>query len=223
MNKEKFALFLTLISFFVNAQNNLKEFKYYSIYEDYVANKPIQPPVNTEVKRITPEYIAVGKKFDKETNKKSKNKEGSAWALEYNDKLYFNMIFAQGIYKFDVFSKFDIIGKNYMLIILNEKTDKNAIGTPAPYGGSIVGSVLNMKPYSSWVDSNGEAHQALLIDRQNPFRIKASGLKNVLAYLVTSDKVAQIADNDTEVIAKLKDKSFKLEDLINLINNLNNQ
>ena len=80
-----------------------------------------------------------------------------------------------------------------------------------------------MKPYSSWFDANGDSHKVLLIDRQNPFRVKSSGLKNVLAYLVTSDKVAEIANNNPDVILKLKNKSFKLEDLANLINDLNKE
>lgn len=219
-------IFLTLFLanfFFINAQENFQEFKYYDIYEDYVANKSIEPIVNTLVKSITPEYILVGKKIDKKTNKKSKNKEDSAWALEYKNDLYFNMIYAQNIYKFDTFTKFDVIGKNYMLIILNEKSDSKAIGNPIPYGGSILGSILNMKPYSSWFDKDGNSYKALLIDRNNPFRIKSSGLKNVLAYLVTSDKVAELASNNEEVILQLKSKSFKLEDLTNLIDNLNKQ
>ncbi|MBV2166912.1 MAG: hypothetical protein KUL76_10330 [Kaistella sp.] len=223
MNKRILLIFLLVNFFSVKAQENYKDFKYYYIYEDYVSNKPIEPVVNTEVKTLTSEYIIVGKKVDKETNKKSKNKEGSSWALQYNNDLYFNMVYAQYIYKFDTFSKFDIIGKNYMLIVLNEKTDKKAIGNPTPYGGSIVGSVLNMKPYSSWFDANGDSHKVLLIDRQNPFRVKSSGLKNVLAYLVTSDKVAEIANNNPDVILKLKNKSFKLEDLANLINDLNKE
>lgn len=221
MIKRIFLVLLLANFYFINAQENYQEFKYYDIYEDYISNKPIEPIVTTVVKNITPEYIIVGKKINKETNKKSKNKEGLAWALEYKNDLYFNMIYAQYIYKFDTFTKFDIIGKNYMLIILNEKTDSKAIGNPTPYGGSIVGSLLNMKPYSSWLDKNGNPHKALLIDRQNPFRIKSSGLKNVLAYLVTSDKVAEISDNDPDVISKLKNKIFNLEDLINLINALN--
>ena len=217
-------LTLLLVNFFlINAQENFQEFKYYDIYEDYVANKSIEPIVNTQVKRITPEYIIVGKKINKETNKKSKNKEGLAWALEYKNDLYFNMIYAQYIYKFDTFTKFDVIGENYMLIILNEKSDSKAIGNPTPYGGSIVGSILNMKPYSSWFDKDGNSYKVLLIDRNNPFRIKSSGLKNVLAYLVTSDKVAELANNNEEVILQLKSKSFKLEDLTNLIDNLNKQ
>ena len=59
-------LTLLLVNFFlINAQENFQEFKYYDIYEDYVANKSIEPIVNTQVKRITPEYIIVGKKINK--------------------------------------------------------------------------------------------------------------------------------------------------------------
>ncbi len=221
MIKKNFLILLLINFAFINAQENYKEFKYFYIYEDYVSNKPIEPIVNTVVKNITSEYIIVGKKINKENNKKSKNKEGSAWALEYNNDLYFNMIYAQYIYKFDTFTKFDIIGENYMLIILNEKTDNKAIGNPTPYGGSIVGSILNMKTYSSWFDNNGNSYKALLIDKKNPFRIKSSGLKNVLAYLVTSDKIAELTNNNPDVISKLKNKTFKLEDLTNLINDLN--
>ena len=211
-------LFLTFCS--AKSQENFREFKYYDIYEDYVSNKPIEPILNTEIKELNSEYIKIGKKFDKITNKKSKI-ENSAWALEYQNNLYFNMIYASYIYEWDTFAKFDIIGKNYMLVILDEKKERKAIGTNNPYGGSAVGVLLNMKPKSSWLDNKGNTFKILLIDRINPLRIKASGIKNVLAYLVDTKKILELSQNNPETIEKLKNQNYKLEDFVELINILN--
>ena len=90
-------LFLTFCS--AKSQENFREFKYYDIYEDYVSNKPIEPIVNTEIKELNSEYIKIGKKFDKITNKKSKI-ENSAWALEYQNNLYFNTQFPNHFHQF---------------------------------------------------------------------------------------------------------------------------
>lgn len=210
----RYFIFIILLASFgnVKSQENYRNFKYYSLYEDYVANKPIEPFVNTIAKKISSEYIIVGKKFDKSTNKRSK-KENLAWAFEYENKLYFNMIYAQYIYSWDTFAKFDIIGDNYMAIILDETKDRKAIGMENRF----------RIPNSSWFDKNGNSFKVLLINRKNPFRVKGSGMENVLAHLIDADKVAEISNYDKEVIYKLTNKELSLEDLINLVNQLNKQ
>ncbi|MBW8522946.1 hypothetical protein K0U91_15665 [Chryseobacterium chendengshani] len=214
---------VTILLFFSSLKifsQTTKEFKYFGIYEDYVANKYIEPFVETEVKELSLGYIVTGKKIDKTTNKKSK-KEKSAWAFEYNKDLYFNMIYAQWIFEWDTFAKIDVIGKNYMLVILDEEKDRKAIGNFNPYGGGVVGVLLNSKPKSSWFNKEGNSFKVLLIDRNKPLRVKASGLENVLAYLVDTNKILELSKNDPSVIEKLKNNSYKLENFIELISKLN--
>lgn len=138
------------------------------------------------------------------------------------EKIFFlNMYNASYIYQNKTFAKFNIIGKRFMVILLDEKKDSKAIGYNNPYGGGLIGAALNMKPKSSWKDKNGNSFKILFIDKENLIRIKSSGIKNAIAYLLDTKKIIELSNNSEEVIEKLKNNEYFVEDFINFVNDAN--
>lgn len=211
-----FALILSQSLFSQIAKNYI----YYDGYDDYINNNPMQPEVVTYVKEFTPNAILIDSFKYTQSNKTAK-KERLSWALFDGKDLFLNMYNASYIYQNKTFAKFNIIGKRFMVILLDEKKDSKAIGYNNPYGGGLIGAALNMKPKSSWKDKNGNSFKILFIDKENLIRIKASGIKNAIAYLLDTKKIIELSNNSEEVIQKLKNNEYFVEDFLNFVNNAN--
>ncbi|MDE5488640.1 hypothetical protein [Elizabethkingia meningoseptica] len=197
-----------------------KEYIYYNGYDDYLNNNPMQPTVITYVKEFTPNAILIDTFKYKDSDKTAK-KERLSWALKDGNDLYLSMYNASYIYQNKTFAKFNIIGKKYMVILLDEKTDRKAIGHDNPYGGGLLGAALNMKPKSSWKDKHGNTFKILYIDIETPYRSKGSGQKNVIALLLDTQKIIELNENSSEIIQKLKNNEYYVEDFIEFVNNAN--
>lgn len=207
---------LTLINFFLSqTTKNVDDFEFYYGYKDFLEDKPVKSNVKGEITDISPKIFKVGSFRYKETDKKAKP-ENFTWAIKYNNDVYFSMMNAAYIYS-DYFVKTDIVGKKYWVIFLNEKTDRKAIGSNNPYGGGIVGAVLNMKPKSSWKDKDGNSYKILLVDFEKP-NIERTRPKDNNAYLVDTNKILEITKNDQVTIQKLKEDKYTIEDFAEFIN-----
>ncbi len=200
--------------FFSQTVIKVDSFEFYYGYKDFLEDKPVKSNVKGEITVISSKIFKVGTFRYKETDKRAKP-ENFTWAIKYNNDIYFSMMNAAYIYS-DYFVKTDIIGKKYWVIFLNEKTDRIAIGSNNPYGGGIVGAVLNMKPKNSWKDKNGNSYKILLIDFENP-NIERSRPKDNNAYLVDKNKIIDLTKNDPITIQKLKDEKYTIEDFVEFI------
>lgn len=216
--KKIFLISTLILSNFLFSQKNVDNFEFYYGYKDYLEDKPIKSNVKAEIKEVSDKIFKAGSFRYKDTDKKAKP-ENFTWAIKYNNDVYFSMWNAAYIYS-DYFVKVDIVGKKYMVIFLNEKTDRKAIGSSNPYGGGIVGAVLNMKPKSNWKDKNGNSYRILLVDFENP-NITRSRPKDNNAYLVDTKKILEITKNDSIVIEKLKEDKYTIEDFAKFINENN--
>ena len=132
------------------------------------------------------------------------------------------MMSASDIYQFKAFAKFDIIGKKYMVILLDEKVDKKAIGYNNPYaGGGLIGVALNIKPKNSWKDKNGKTFRILYIDIENPMRGPKGLEKNAIGICLNTQQVLKLHNSDTAIVAKLKNNEYFVEDFIEFVNKAN--
>ncbi|MCT4011149.1 hypothetical protein HZQ24_02170 [Elizabethkingia anophelis] len=197
-----------------------KEYIYYNGYDDYLNNNQMQPAVVTYVKGFTPNAILIDDFKYKDSDKTAK-KERLSWALKDGNDLYLSMYNASYIYQNKTFAKFSIIGKKYMVILLDENKDRKAIGYNNPYGGGLLGAALNMRPKSSWKDKQGNTFKILYIDVENPARPKGSGQKNAIALLLDTQKVIELNNNSPEIIQKLKNNEYYVEDFLEFVNNAN--
>ncbi|MDC8026596.1 hypothetical protein NBY09_10550 [Elizabethkingia anophelis] len=104
---------------------------------------------------------------------------------------------------------------------MDENKDRKAIGYNNPYGGGLLGAALNMRPKSSWKDKQGNTFKILYIDIENPARPKGSGQKNAIALLLDTQKVIELNNNSPEIIQKLKNNEYYVEDFLEFVNNAN--
>ncbi|MFV8333660.1 hypothetical protein [Flavobacterium sp. GSP14] len=222
-------LFFTI--FFLNLGNaqevitkkvDIKNFEFYETYDDYVINNIMKPAVSAYVHRETSKYFTINKYLFTETDTKAK-KAASAWCFKYENGIYLNMINAAWIGQWDTFVKFDIVGKKYMVILLNEDTDWRAIGHYSKYGGGLTEVLINasIKPKSSWKDKNDNKFKILFVDVENPMRADQIKKNEVFADLLDTKKVLELYNNDEAVVKKLKDNDFKVEDFIEFVTNAN--
>lgn len=215
--KRIFILINIAIFQIVLSQSNYKQYDFFNGYDDYLANNPMRPEIVGNAKEITKQYIQFSDYKFKENDRKAKEAR-LAWALSDGKDLYFNMADASYIYTYNIYAKFNIINDNYMVILLDEKRDRKAIGYNAPYGGGIVGAVLNMKPKSSWKDKDGNSFKILLIEKNKLIRHDGKRSHRVIAYLVDTKKILELTNNNPEIIEKLRKDNYKVEDFLQLIN-----
>jgi hypothetical protein len=210
-----------LFSQLLSAQTE-ENFTYFYSYEDYPSNAPLQEEVITIVKEQTSEYILIDSQTYKNTGDRAK-KAIHSWALKFNNDIYMNMMSAAFISSGKTFAKFDIIGKKYMVILLDEKQDRKAFSyNNNPYGGGgLIGAALNVKPKSSWKDKNGKNYKILFIDIEKPMRGPRGLEKNVIGILLDTQKILELYSNDKNVIEKLKKSEYLVEDFIEFVNRAN--
>jgi hypothetical protein len=215
--KTKIFFLAILFSQLLSAQTE-ETFTYFYSYEDYLSNTIVKPEVITVVKEQTSKYILTDSYKYKDTGERAKEARNS-WALKFNNDVYMNMISASDIYQFKAFAKFDIIGKKYMVILLDEKVDKKAIGYNNPYGGGgLIGAALNMKPKNYWKDKNGKTFRILYIDIENPMRGPRGLEKNVIGICLNTQQILKLYNNDTAIVEKLKKDEYLVEDFIEFVN-----
>jgi hypothetical protein len=218
--KTKLFFLAILFSQLLSAQTE-ENFTYFYSYEDYLSNTPLQPEVITNVNEQTSKYILTDSYKYKDNGEKAK-KARNSWALKYNNDIYMNMINATFIYTWKTFAKFDIIGKKYMVILLDEKEDRKAIGYNNSYGGGgLIGAALNMKSKSSWKDKNGKSFKILFIDVDKPMRGPRGSEKNVSGILLDTQKILELYNNDESIVQKLKKDEYFVEDFIEFVNKAN--
>jgi len=168
-------LHLLFFSIFFSAQEKKETaFEFYYGYTDFKKDSISKSNTYATIEDQNIQYLKLSSFKYTDSNKKAK-KESRSWVIKYNNGLYFNMSYASYIYSFDYFAKIDIIGKKYLVIFLDEKKDKRAIGHNNPYGGSLVGVILNMRSKDSWSDKNGNSYKVLLINLEKPVIIDKKG------------------------------------------------
>jgi len=214
--KHLFALlFICTVQVFP-AQTNNKEFQFYALYEDYLTGNAMQPGIAGEIKEISDQYIHFSDYRYIDNNKKAKA-AASAWALSDGKNLYFNMMNAGVIYRNNVFAKFDFINDRYMVVLLDETKESKAIGYNNPYGGGLLGAALNIKPKSTWKDTEGNSYKILLVDKKNPYPLKGNMAHRMIVPIVDTGKILELSNNEPAIMEKLKKNSFLTEDFIELI------
>ncbi|WP_042721508.1 hypothetical protein [Flavobacterium sp. B17] len=208
------ACFISFNLYFTQTNEDIDNFEFYYGYKDYLNDAPVKSKVKGEIKTATEKYFKVSKFRYKDTDEKAKP-ENFTWAIKFNNDLYLSMWNAAYIYS-DSFVKVDIVSKRYWVVFLNEKKDSKVIGANNPYGGGLIGAALNIRPRSSWKNKNGENYKILLIDFENP-NITRSRPKDANAFLVDTKKILEVTNNDPEVIEKLKEEKYTIEDFANFI------
>ncbi|SIR14275.1 hypothetical protein [Chryseobacterium indoltheticum] len=216
-------LVFTALSAFVFAQNEkLNDVEFYYGFTDYKSRNLSKSDVYAEIKSQNENYVQISSFRFADTDKKAR-KENRAWLMKYNDKLYFNMTYAAYIFSYDTFCKVDIIGKKHILLYLDEIKDKKAISYNNTNSGGVLTEVIfNTKPKFSWKDKKGNSYKVLLIDIDKSNN--TSDDRDVsFGHIVDTKKILKITNNDPEVISKLKNDQYYLEDIIALVNNENNK
>ncbi|WP_160136438.1 hypothetical protein [Chryseobacterium sp. c4a] len=223
MKKLFFFCILVISNFYLGQDQKIKGMEFYYGFSDYKKDSLVNPNVYAEVKSQNEDYIKMSAFRFIDTDKKAK-KANNAWLMKYQDNLYFSMTYASFIYSFDTFAKVNVIGKKYFLIYLDETKDRKAISYNNPYGGSLVGLAINagLTPKSAWKDKKGNSYKVLLVDVEksnNTFDKRDVSF----GFIVDTKLILKLVDNDPEVISKLKDNKYYLEDIIDLVNKENNK
>lgn len=222
MNKIFFFCVILISNFYLSQDQKLKDVEFYYGFTDYKSDNFSKPDVYAEIKSQNENYVKISSFRFSDTDKKAK-KENRAWLMKYNNQLYFNMTYASYIYSFDTFSKVDVIGKKYILLYLDESKDRKAIASNTAYPvGGLVGVLMNVKPKFSWKDKKGNSYKVLLInvDKSNN-TIDDRDIS--FGHVLDTKALLKITNNDSEVVSKLKNDQYYLEDIIALINNENNK
>ncbi|KQR93525.1 hypothetical protein ASG01_10145 [Chryseobacterium sp. Leaf180] len=221
MKKVFFLLILVISNFSLCQKQRLTDVGFYYGFSEYQKDSLAKPNVYADIKNQNDSYIKISDFRFVDSNKKAKM-ENSAWLMKLQDKLYFNMLYASHIYSFDTYAKVNLVGKKYFLIYLDEQKDKKAIGATNPYGGSLIGLAIyaDLKSRVTWKDKKGKSYTVLLIDVENKDNV---GDKRDVSFgrILDTKLILKISNDSPEVISKLKNNNFYLENVIDLVNEVN--
>jgi hypothetical protein len=178
-----------------------------------------------KIKEESDKYILIKSIVDSATQKPIKRAK-SAWALEYNGDKYFNLGYSGDYNHWNLFVKFDIIGK-YCAVFIDKKTPaiiKNSGNNSVYYGGGLAGALTGIlvnastKWNKNWKDKEGDAVKILFTDTSDTVEQFAARNSVSRANLLTRDKLRElIADKKTDV--KIKDIPF--EEVVEIIKQKN--
>lgn len=157
------------------------------------------------------------------TNTKKKIRGVLPWAIRYNDVDYFNLGYSDDLPNWNVFARFDIIGK-FSAIFIDKDSPKELFNNTS-YGASLVGVLAkeSVKWNKAWVDHNGEKKRILLINStiytaRNYPRIEDGCVGNYL----TKGQLRELIELNKIDIKDKGVNNLSFEDVVEIIQKLNN-
>jgi hypothetical protein len=153
----------------------------------------------------------------------SKKKRGLLpWAIRYNDVDYFNLGYSDDLRNWNMFARFDIVGK-FSAIFIDKDSPKEFFNNTTN-GASLAGLLAteSTKWNKAWIDHNGEKKRILLINatvyipRDSP-RVEDGCLGN---YLSKSQLRELIESNKIDIQNKEVNK-LSFEEVVEVIHKLN--
>ncbi len=207
---------------------NSKSISVYETTKDFI-NNVMQLNAKIIIKEESKKHIKVSKIFDSKTELKIKNWR-SFWAIEYNNELYFNLLYSKELLRERVFAKLDIKGKLCAVII---DKDSPEILKPSKHSNVHVGArSISIDIYKSkreqplgkhhWKDKNGNSKAILLIETVYLVPKFASRKEGSFGfYLNYSFLKDLIKDYNIKNVGNLKDVNF--ERVIEIIHEINRQ
>lgn len=219
-------LILSLFIFSLgNAQkiplDDLVPVKLYKTTEDYVNKNPMDINAAVLIKEESRQHIKIKNIYNLNTGKKI-NKILSAWAIEYKEGLYYNLMYSNDVKHFKSFAKFDIEGR-YCAVIVNENSPYILKTNSNFYGGGVVGVLAkeSHKWNKNWVDQYNLKVKILLVDTQDIETGLGVRKKYVLGDYLSRKKLEDILSEMGITLTVEKMKDVKFEKVIEIIERAN--
>jgi hypothetical protein len=214
-----FLLFTVLISVAQNVEKPI------TIYENTTSFLQKEGMVNTVgiIKSESEKHVHMKKILNPDPGKQKRGL--TPWAIKYNEAEYFNLGYSDDLNNWNLFARFDIIGK-YSAIFIDKDSPKIFYNNGITYGGGVSGALFkdSVKWNKAWIDKNGDKKRILFIDSRvytpkNVSRVEDGILGNYL----TRDQLKElITVNKIDVQGKApKDLSF--EEVAKIIQKLNEE
>ena len=156
-------------------------------------------------------------------NSKKKKRGLLPWAIRYNDVYYFNLGYSDDVHNWNVFARFNIVGK-FSAIFIDKDSPKELFNNTA-YGASLAGLLAteSIKWNKAWIDHNGDKKRILLINStiytaRNSPRLEDGCVGNYL----TKGQLKELIETYKIDIQDKEVNSMSFEDVVGVIQKLNN-
>lgn len=155
-------------------------------------------------------------------NSKKKRRGLLPWAIRYNDVDYFNLGYSDDLQNWNVFARFDIIGK-FSAIFIDKDSPKEFFNNTA-YGASLAGVLAreSIKWNKAWIDHNGDKKRILLINStiytaRNSPRIEDGCVGDYL----TKGQLRELIESNKIDIQDKEVNNLSFEEVVDVIQKLN--
>lgn len=205
----------------LNELHTLEPVKLYETSNDFLNKKPMKNELGVLVKDKGNQHITTKGVFDLTTGVRSK-KGISAWAIEYNDNLYFNLGYSTDVNHWGSYARFDIEGK-YCAIIIDDNSPYILKSTSQSYGGGLAGVLIaeSLKWGKNWKDENGSKKRLLFIDTEDVQNQMMNRNESAHGNYFTKKQFKKILDETGTVLTNEKIKDIEFDRIIKLINSAN--
>lgn len=215
-------LFLLILTFVSHAQNVERTIVAYDNTTSFLKRDGMLNVIGI-VKSESEKHIQMKKIINPNSEKSKKGMH--PWAIQYNNEDYFNLGYSNDVNNWNVFAKFDIVGK-YSAVFIDKDSPKVFFNNGITYGGGVSGALFkeSVKWNKAWIDQNGDKKRILLIDSRIYTPKNASRVEDgILGNYLTRDQLKElITTNKIDVQGKApKDLSF--EEVVKIIQKLNEE
>lgn len=144
------------------------------------------------------------------------------WAIRYNDVDYFNLGYSDDIRHWNMFARFDIVGK-FSAIFIDKDSPKEFFNNTT-YGASVAGLLAaeSIKWNKAWIDRNGDKKRILLINAtvyipEDSPRVEDGCLGNYL----TKRQLRELIESNKIDIQNKEVDELSFEEVVEVIHKLN--
>jgi hypothetical protein len=212
-----FSLLVVSLSISI-AQDIEKPVKVYTNANNFLDRKEIS--TMAIMKSESELHVQVKRIIDPENNKKKRSL--LPWAIQYNDVDYFNLGYSEDVKNWNVFARFDIVGK-FSAIFIDKDSPKEFFNKTAN-GASLVGLLAteSIKWNKAWIDHKGEKRRILLINttvyvpRDSP-RVENGCLGNYLS----KGQLRELIESNKIDIQNKEVNKLSFEEVVEVIHKLN--
>lgn len=143
------------------------------------------------------------------------------WAIDYNDRMYFNLGYSTDLNNWMVFVPFDIQGK-YAVIFIDENSPAIVRRGGSNYAMGLAGVLANesTKWGKAWIDREGKKRRFLFIDTDD---IQDSLTGNTASHgnYLTRNQLKELCAKNGIELPEMKIKDLPFEEVVELIHTMN--
>ncbi|WP_157488239.1 hypothetical protein [Dyadobacter crusticola] len=201
-----------------SAQDIEKPLAFYANTTDFLNRKE----VNTKaiIKSESDRHVHTKKILNPATSKK--NRGLLPWAIRYNDVDYFNLGYSDDLQNWNMFARFDIVGR-FSAVFIDKDSPKEFFNKTA-HGASLAGLLAteSTKWNKGWIDHKGEKKRILLINatvyvpRDSP-RVEDGCLGNYLS----KGQLRELIETNKIDIQNKEVNELSFEEVVEVIHKLN--